>query len=329
MNRTSKRLLFGAVALSLVSLASIDAAPSASGQDPAPSITMIDTSGPVTPSNGFSGHDPTGSETAPAPTTNDGEGGQPTGAESVIGPDGRVRVTNTTSGINRRIGQIEFFQADGLNPGDFICTGWLIDNNSILTSGHCVYDPPIAAGGTGGGIIESASWFPARNGGTDPFGECPVTQIAAPLVQWQQNGQAYWDYAIMNFANPGPCQSIGSALGTFGLFATANVNGLNGLRATVQGYPGDKPFGTEWKMNGRIAKANRQMTFYPMDTFGGQSGSPVWWNRTSGACTGPCGYAIHSYGVGLAGAGRNNNAGPRITAWRIGQIRDWAAQNGV
>jgi glutamyl endopeptidase len=329
MNRTVKRLLFGAVALSLIGLASIDAPPSASGQDPAPSISMGDTAGPVTPLEGFSGIAPGGGEYAPAPTTNDGEGGQPTGAESVIGPDGRVRVTNTTSAINRRIGQIEFFQANGLNPGNYICTGWIIDNNSILTSGHCVFDPPIGSGGGGGGIIESATWYPGRNGATDPYGGCPVSVIYAPPTQWQTNGQAYWDYGVMNFANPGPCASIGTTLGTFGLFSTTNLNGLNNLQATVQGYPGDKPFGTEWKMNGRIAKANKQMTFYPMDTFGGQSGSPVWWNRTGGACVGPCGYAIHSYGVGLAGPGQTNNAGPRITAFRVGQIRDWADDHGV
>jgi glutamyl endopeptidase len=87
------------------------------------------------------------------------------------------------------------------------------------------------------------------------------------------------------------------------------------------------PFGTHWRMGGRITRANKRLTFYPMDTFGGQSGGPVWWNRTGGACTGPCGYAVHAYGVGLPGLGQTNNGRPRLTAFRLGPIRAAAGQN--
>ena len=330
MSRPKARFaLLSVLALLCAGLAVAVSGPSASGQEAAaPAITVIDTSGRVVPTDGWSGHGPTGTETAPEGSTNDGVFGQPVGAESVIGPDGRVQVTNTNTAINRRIGQIEFFQSGGTNPGNFICTGWLIDDNSILTSGHCVWDPPVSAGGGGGGIIESATWYPARNGATDPYPGCVVSGIAAPFTQWETNGQPYWDYGVMNFPNPGACQSIGATLGTFGLMAVANTNGLDNAQATVQGYPGDKPPGTEWKMNGRIAKGNKQFLFYPMDTFGGQSGSPIWWNRAGGACTGPCGYGIHSYGQGLPGPGQNNNGGPRLTAFRLGQIADWADNNG-
>jgi glutamyl endopeptidase len=330
MSRPKARFaLLAALALLCAGLAAGVSGPSASGQEAdAPAITQVDTSSSVVPTNGWSGHGPTAAESAPEATTNDGVEGLPAGAETVIGPDGRVKVNNTTSAINRRIGQIEFFQSGGANPGNYICTGWLIDDNSILTSGHCVWDPPVSAGGGGGGIIESATWYPGRNGATDPFGGCAVNMIAAPFTQWETNGQPYWDYGVMNFPNPGPCASIGATLGTFGLMNVPNVNGLNNARATVQGYPGDKPDGTMWKMNGRIKKANKQFIFYPMDTFGGQSGSPIWWNRTGGSCTGPCGYGIHSYGTGFPGPGQTNNAGPRFTPFRLGQIADWIADNG-
>ena len=83
------------------------------------------------------------------------------------------------------------------------------------------------------------------------------------------------DLVIMPFAHSdGTCEFCHEGLNTacvhVGFFGN---NGLNGAQATVQGYPGDKPQGTEWKMNGSIAKANKQFIFYPMETFGGQSGS--------------------------------------------------------
>src|SRR5688500_20334334 len=50
-------------------------------------------------------------------------------------PDGRQQITNTTR--RAAIGQLEYHQ-DGLPPplgggGDYLCTGWLIDRNSLLT----------------------------------------------------------------------------------------------------------------------------------------------------------------------------------------------------
>lgn len=329
MSRPKARF-FALLALALASagLATVASSPAASGEPEAaaPEITAITLDGSTQPSAGFSGHGPTG-ESSPGATptavieAEAAGGGSP---ESVIGPDGRVRVTNTTSAAAYPIGQIEFNQ-DGSN---FICTGWLIDSNSIVTAGHCAYDP-FATGPGQDPIIESATWYPGRNAATNPAGGCPVTQVWAPPTEWVVNGQPYFDFAVMNFANPGPCQNIDSVTGTYGMFQTPTLNALNNVQVTVQGYPGDKPFGTHWKMNGKIKKGNKRFVFYPIDTAGGQSGSPVWRQRASGSCVGRCAYAIHAYGVGLPGQGANNNGGPRITAFRIGQITDAADANGV
>src|SRR5207344_2827313 len=97
------------------------------------------------------------------------------------------------------------------------------------------------------------------------------------------NGQPYFDFSVMNFGTlmaPGSCANVGATTGTFGLYANPTLSALNNVRAIVQGYPGDQPDGTHWRMGGRIHHANKRFTFYPMDTAGGQSGSPVWWNRT-------------------------------------------------
>jgi glutamyl endopeptidase len=79
-------------------------------------------------------------------------------------------------------------------------------------------------------------------------------------------------------------------------------------------------------MEGSIKASQKQMVFYKMDTFGGQSGSPVFQpNRAS--CGGPCAMAIHSYGVGGTGPGAKNNSRPRITAKRFDLITELAAQD--
>lgn len=264
-----------------------------------------------------------GTSTSMAPQLNDGSAGMPAGIESVIGPDGRVRVNDTESYPASAIGQIELTQ----NGEQLICTGWLIDPNTILTSGHCAYDPSPA----GNDIIESAIFAPGRNGAVDAFGTCDVVTAYSP-AGWRIDGKFTADWALMQLgtfatgAQEGftDCP-IGDTVGWLGYFWKAGADGLKGLKVRVEGYPGDKPFGTQWKMNGTISASNKNMAYYTMDTFGGQSGSPVFVpNR--GTC-GPCGAAIHSYGVGLPGPGATRNAGPRITKSKFMLISDLADDN--
>jgi glutamyl endopeptidase len=243
--------------------------------------------------------------------------------ESVIGTDGRTRVTDTTVYPASAIGQIEFIQ----NGSAFICTGWLIDKNTVLTSGHCSFN---ADGGTGD-IIESATFTAGRNKLVDPYGTCPVYEVYAP-PEWTSVGDPKYDFSIMQLGtnNAGTITTcdVGTTAGYFGISWTAGADALTGNGATVQGYPGDKAFGTQWTMSGNIKKSTKLMVFYRMDTAGGQSGSPVF-DATGAKCGGtPCGMAVHSYGVGLPGPGANANAGPRITQGRFTTITNYAVENG-
>jgi len=243
--------------------------------------------------------------------------------ESVIGADGRTRVTDTTTYPASAIGQIELTQ----NGSVFICTGWLIDKDTILTSGHCSFN----ADGATGDIIESATFAPGRNRLVDAFGTCPVYEVYAP-IEWRRDGDPKYDFSIMQLGtnNAGTITTcdVGTTVGFFGISWTAGADALTGNGATVQGYPGDKAFGTQWTMSGNIKKSSKLMVFYRMDTAGGQSGSPVF-DATGANCGGtPCGMAIHSYGVGLPGPGTNTNAGPRITQSRFTTITNYAAENG-
>ena len=231
---------------------------------------------------------------------------------SVIGGDGRTQVTDTTVYPARAIGQIELTQ----NGDMFICTGWLIDANTILASGHCAFNPSPG----GGDSIETATFSAGRNGGTDPYGTCNVLSVYAPKA-WRVNGKSAHDWSLMQL----DC-AVGDTVGWLGYFFKEGVTSLEGTPAVAEGYPGDKSFGTQWVMDGSIKASTAQMVFYKMDTFGGQSGSPIFQpNRPS--CGGPCAMAVHSYGVGGTGPGAKNNSGPRITAKRFDLISELAAQN--
>lgn len=320
MSRSTKRV---AVIVALALLAGLalvtNTSPAASQApaDPVPptlhAITLPEgytppAQGPGAVSRAYAG---TGAEVGTV-STNDGFEGQPLGAESVIGADGRMRVNPTTDYPARAIGQIEGFDNEA---GGFTCTGWLIDANTILTSGHCLYPPGTSLNNT----VESLEFFPGRNRNVDPYGSCSAVSGWSPTA-WIQSETPNADYAIIQL----DC-NIGDTVGWFGLFSLPGAGDLLHRRARVQGYPGDHPFGTHSGMSGRIERSQAKMVFYDIDTAGGQSGSPVWWTRAS--CGGPCGMAVHSYGVGIQGL--NLNAAARFTTARFAEIVDIADNNDV
>jgi glutamyl endopeptidase len=236
------------------------------------------------------------------------------GTESVINVDDRSRVTATDAYPSSAIGRLTFTTPQGLSA----CTGFLVDIDTVLTSGHCVH-----VGGTG----DEEDWFtdhefaPGQNGGTTPFGTCAATELWT-LPGWFDSASEYQDLGVVQL----DCE-VGLETGWLGYFSRPGPKALNQLATHLRGYPGDKPTGTMWTDKGRVWFTQVNMIFYRNDTFGGQSGSPVFQWGTY--CEGPCAMAVHGYGTGHGVSPHTgNNHGIRITTSREALIASIAGQNG-
>jgi glutamyl endopeptidase len=225
--------------------------------------------------------------------------------ESVLSSDRRFRLLPQESGYPyRAVGLLTFTQAGG----SYTCTGWLIGADTVATAGHCVH-----SGGAGGVWSTNVVFYPARNGGSSPYGSCSSRRLYS-VTGWTSSGNSEYDYGAVKLN----C-TIGNSTGWLGHWWTTSSQ-LD-LPITVLGYPGDKPASTQWGGAGRIAASETRKTRYFIDTAGGQSGGPVIQadGTGPGGCQGDCGIAIHAYGAD--GGGRNS--GTRITESVSANLQSW------
>jgi glutamyl endopeptidase len=215
----------------------------------------------------------------------------PIGIESIIGADDRTRVRRTTRFPSRAVALITFSSGR--------CSGWMISPDTVATAGHCVHR---GGGGSGGFYpIRSFRVFPGRNGPAAPFGSCGAKRL------YTVKG---WSHASLEFVDYGAIKlncNVGNRTGWFGFFWTSGS--LKEFPALHAGYPGDKPL-TQWRAADFVRTSLPFQLFYDFDTQGGQSGGPAYFNRSD--CNGPCGMAIHAYGLHGIGQHKVHNHGTRI-----------------
>jgi V8-like Glu-specific endopeptidase len=224
-------------------------------------------------------------------------------AEVVQGRDDRTRVTRTRDFPYRCICSLVITAGDGT---PWVGTGWLAGPRTVVTAGHCVYMR------TQGGWARQIAVFPARNGQQIWY------QVASRRFRsvegWTVRARPEADYgAILLPETP----AIG-ALGFFGYSVLANSE-LSGLAVTLAGYPADKTgqlAGTLWEHARRLTSLASATLTYDIDTYGGQSGAPVFF-QDNGA---PYAVGIHNYGD-LTG-----NSATRITDRVFENIERWKGE---
>ncbi|BBE72132.1 extracellular metalloprotease precursor [Pleomorphomonas sp. SM30] len=221
---------------------------------------------------------------------------------SVIGSDGRTQITATTTFPYRAIVEILFKQTAG--GGYYGCTGWMIGKDTLATAGHCVHK------GSGGsaGFYDRTTYIltPGRNAATKPYGTCKARRLYT-VAGWANSNDTNYDYGAIKL----DC-TVGTKTGWFGFYWQSAS--LTGSPATVTGYPCDKPSGTMWTMSGTVASTQTRKITYTMDTYGCQSGSPVWRVHPS---YGRAAMAIHTNG------GSSSNSGTRLTEAAVANLRSW------
>ena len=229
--------------------------------------------------------------------------------EAIIGNDDRVRVTNNEVYPWRCICSLIITANTGAS---YIGTGWLVSPRLVLTAGHCVYMADE------GGWATNIEVIPGRDAHKRPYGSA-ISRDLRSVSGWTRDNDSDYDYgAILLPAD----KRFGEQLGWFGYAARAD-DYLRGVTLNLAGYPGDggkapnQVEGSMWYHSRGVRDVmNRQIT-YEIDTFGGQSGAPVWEMASNGS---RYGVGIHTWGTPV------NNGATRITGDVFDNIVLWASQ---
>lgn len=229
------------------------------------------------------------------------------GTFSVIGTDQRNRQEDTMSFPSSAIVRIT-------RNGDSHCTGYMVSEDTVLTAGHCLYDPA------------SKTWFdgllfnPGSNGLLHrPYGTSAASNKWTD-VNWVKTGNPDSDWGVVKLEKP-----LGKNSGWFGLRSTEG--NISGTKVTLRGYPGDKWLGFQmWTMDGQILESTSNRLCYTIDTAGGQSGSPIYGTNDKVAI------GIHTNGVGATSSPCSTsprNSGVRITPGLLATINNLIAEPRV
>lgn len=234
------------------------------------------------------------------------------GIESILGVDERVRILDTDLAPWRMICALRI---RGPGAATAIGTGWLAGPRTVITAGHCVFYKRFF-----GGWATRIEVSPGRNGSDFPFGTV-VGQQFRTLDRWINNEDEDFDIGCIRLEEP-----IGEKVGWFST-AAFPASDLEGFLLNLSGYPSDRGAGTEqYHHKNRVLNVTERRVFYDVDSFGGQSGAPVWIHETPDSV--PIVIGIHAYGIGGSPHGLQANSAPRIIPEVLDQIRQWVKADG-
>lgn len=233
--------------------------------------------------------------------------------ENILGPtDDRARILDTDLAPWRMICALRI---RGVSGATAIGTGWLVGPRTLLTAGHCVYSREFF-----GGWAARIEVSPGRNGVDFPFGTI-ISQHFRSIDRWTSGEDPDFDIGCIRLEDP-----IGNQVGWFSVAALPPAE-LDDYLVNVSGYPGDRGAGTElYHHKNRVLHVTDRRMFYDVDTYGGQSGAPVWIHESGGSP--PLAVGIHAYGVGASVNGLVANSAPRIIPETLEQIREWVIADG-
>ena len=230
--------------------------------------------------------------------------------ESLLGDtDRRKQILETELMPWRMICALEIESQSG---GAFVGTGWFAGPRTVITAGHCVFDPVEL-----GGWAKKITVVPGRNVDKKPFASASSSSFSS-TDRWQEAQDADFDYGVIHLSS-----DLGAAVGSFSVGVLPDA-ALKDRMVNVSGYPFEPGEGkAQYFHANRVKALTGRRLFYDIDTMGGQSGSPVWAYEEGRDV--PVVVAIHAYGVGGVPANLNvvANSGPRVLPEVLEVIRGW------
>jgi glutamyl endopeptidase len=223
--------------------------------------------------------------------------------ELVIGEDDRVKVSKTCMGLNpwRQICALRIVSQSNRT---YVGTGWYIGPGILATAGHCVFLQD------DGGWAKSINVITAKYGSEEPFGYQNSKRFGS-VDGWVEKRQRDFDYGVIFLEDT----TVGKKVGNFAVQSLTNEE-LKGIDAQISGYPADRE-AAEFQffhMRPMIDVTDGRL-IYDIDTFGGQSGSPIWQDTVE---NGLIAVGIHTTG------GVSSNSGTRITDDVLDNLIKWS-----
>jgi glutamyl endopeptidase len=223
--------------------------------------------------------------------------------------DRRKQILETDLAPWRMICSLEI---TGQQGQEIVGTGWFVGPRTLITAGHCVFDPEEL-----GGWARQITVSPGRNGDTRPFSSV-VSKSFSTTKDWLDDLEADFDYAAIHLDT-----DLATNIGSFGVAVLPDADFTN-LLLNVSGYPVQPGNGRDQYFHANRVKAvTPRRIFYDIDTMGGQSGAPVW--AYLDGSPDPVVVGIHAYGVGGTPVDLHvrANSGPRIIADVLETIQGW------
>lgn len=181
----------------------------------------------------------------------------------------------------------------------------MVSKDTVLTAGHCLYDKKL------GGWATSVIATPGRNGSQAPYLPYSWRKLYS-VTGWTENQNPEYDYGAVKLSG-----FPGNYTGWLG-YRTTNNSALTNIIGAIPGYPCDKGGSesyTMWTDYGPIETVSSRVFTYKIDTYGCQSGAPLYYDY---ADTGYTAIAIHTRGSS------SKNYGNRVTNDVFNNIKKWS-----